>query len=226
MRYARLLLFVAIALASPGTAHADSGWWAWLEELSGPGPFGGPMASHALHCWTNKTPQNSWKSTNCGGDLSLNATEPILGSVRLTYGFLSSYHFSRLKAGSVAPPSGTPSSNTEPVYAMPLLATFTVRTGRAWEFGTGAGALFFSGHDVNSNARFIATPLTASWRFLVWKKSQDTKARQHWAIEGQTYLIVKGFHGTSFSAVDTGYRTPPLELNGVIGVSYTFAERR
>jgi hypothetical protein len=221
MRCARLLMLFAIVVASPATANADDGWWAWLEALSGPGPFGGPMGSHPMHCWTK-----DGKSTNCRGDLSLNKTEPIFRTVRLTYGVLSSYSFARQKVGYVAPPAGTPSSNDEPVYAIPIVATFTVRTGRAWEFGTGGGGLFFAGKDVNSNARLVATPITVSWRFLVRNTKTDTVKRQRWAIQGQTYLIIKGFHGTSFSAVDNGYKTSPLELSGLIAVSYTFLERR
>lgn len=222
MRYARLLMLFAIIVTSPANAFADSGWWVWLEELSGPGPFGGLMASHPLHCWTD-----GGNSTKCDGSVSLNSTEPVRRSVRLTYGFLSSYNYARLKNGSV--PADAASSNKMPVYAIPLIATYTVRTHRLWEFGTGGGGLFFSGHDVNSNARIILTPVTVSWRFLGTPhnlKVDQMSKRLRWALEGQTYLIFRGFNGTSFSAVDTGYKTPPVELHGVIGLSYTFAERR
>lgn len=233
MRYARLLMLFAIVVSSPATAFADSGWWAWLEEMSGPGVFGGYMHSVPVRCWTMTTNGQTKKSakTTCGGDAkTLNATEPIVWTVRVTGGVLSSFNFPRQKVGYVPPPAGTPSSNNDPVYALPAMATFTVRTGRAWEFGTGAGSLFFWGKDVNSHARLIATPVTASWRFLVWNEHQDTPKRQRWAVEGQTYLIVAGFHATSFSNIDNGFRTAKVELQGSIGVSYTFrgfrAERR
>ena len=45
MRHARVLMLMMVAALWPATAHAARGWWGWLEELSGPGPFMGVMYS-------------------------------------------------------------------------------------------------------------------------------------------------------------------------------------
>jgi hypothetical protein len=52
-RVTSALLFCALVqAAAPPSAHA--GIWRWIEELSGPGPFGGPVLEVRAHCWDGK----------------------------------------------------------------------------------------------------------------------------------------------------------------------------
>ena len=43
MTRTRLLLMLIAVLLWPTQAHAARGFWGWLEELSGPGPFKGGL---------------------------------------------------------------------------------------------------------------------------------------------------------------------------------------
>jgi len=61
----RLCVFAAVMLLVPSLAHAqDDSWWAWIERLSGPGPFETKELLHIPTNWevrlfcTSKTDQN------------------------------------------------------------------------------------------------------------------------------------------------------------------------
>ena len=49
MRLRIVVVLAALVACVPATAGAgEKSWWAWLEELSGPGYFGGIMAGHGV----------------------------------------------------------------------------------------------------------------------------------------------------------------------------------
>ena len=57
MTKARILLLTLLVGLWPAQAHAARGFWAWLEELSGPGPFHGrPIVAFTVACVTYITP--------------------------------------------------------------------------------------------------------------------------------------------------------------------------
>jgi hypothetical protein len=217
MRLRILVVLAALVTCVPAPAGAaERSWWAWLEELSGPGYFGGIMASVPMRCWG---PQRATVSCEPGQNLP-----PLKTAVRITGGVLSSYHKPRFDNVAPIPIAGGKDENTEPVYAIPLHVTYSIRTGRAWDLGTGGGVIFFSGTGVSAHARPIWTPITVSWKFLLRSGDGERSLRNRIALEGQTYYIFPGFSAKSFSSVDNGFSSPP-ELKGSIGVSISFGER-
>src|SRR5918911_563919 len=50
MTRVRVILLVAAIALWPGRAYAANGFWAWLEELSGPRPFRGYVFSAPVLC--------------------------------------------------------------------------------------------------------------------------------------------------------------------------------
>jgi hypothetical protein len=217
MRLRSFVVLTALMILVPTRAYADRSWWAWLEELSGPGWFGGPMYSKPLRCWDADR-----QKVRCLPGVDKDGRQPkdIKSSLHLTVGWLSSYHRPRFDNVGGSPESN---ENTRPVYVVPLHATYAYRPGRAWEFGTGGGVMFFYGDEVHSHVRPIWTPVTVTWRFLLRGDHPNTFQRGV-ALEGQTYYIFPGFNGTSFSSTDNGFSSPP-ELKGSIGVSFSFGQR-
>lgn len=51
----RSLLMMTAVLLWPSDAHAARGFWGWLEELSGPGPFRGETISLTVACVLDET---------------------------------------------------------------------------------------------------------------------------------------------------------------------------
>ena len=69
MKWGRLVVFLGVITLWPGTAHAAAGWWAWLEELSGPGPFRGLVIAAPVLCFRDG------KVVSCFLPVPKNATE-------------------------------------------------------------------------------------------------------------------------------------------------------
>jgi len=93
MRLRSLAALVALMTLVSVPAHAgEKSWWAWLEELSGPGYFGGPMASFPVKCWGAAR-----EKVRCGSGMSKNPEEmhDIKTSARITVGVLTSFHRAR-----------------------------------------------------------------------------------------------------------------------------------
>lgn len=209
MTKARVVVLLAVIVLWPVAAQAADGWWAWLEELSGPGYFTGPMYSLPVKCWQDGEP------TTCG--CGLFRTVRYDKSIRITVGWLSSGDRARFKdlpaAGKDDP------NNHRRVIAIPLNAALMFRPQRSIDIGPGAGVLLFAGQDVNVHARLVLIPVSASWKFLLSNNDwEDTHWRRAFALEFQTYYITKGFTGQSFGSSVTTYRAP-AELRASVGLS-------
>lgn len=219
MRRARLLVLFAIAVASPVTAYAQDGWWAWLEQMSGPGYYQGPMGSVPLVCW------HDTDRVDCGWFKAQPKPRPERNDrlnkfLQVSFGVLTSNDRPRYKD---LPATG---ANIEHVILVPVNATFMFRPHRSLDIGPGAGAFLFFGPNLNDRARFVLMPVAASWKFLLTKRSwPDTRRRRIFGLEFQTYYITKGFDNNSFGNSASTSKIPP-ELKGMIGLSIDLGEWR
>ena len=203
MRHARLvLLLVAISM---WPARADAGWLAWLEELSGPGPFGGYVFGAPVVCLKNGEPANCW------GLGSAEARQRIV----VRFGKFRSLD-DKLRFKDL--PASDP-HNTDPVRVLPISALFTVRTAnRVVEAGVGAGLMRFSGEDFSSFYRFTVTPVNMSVRPLLLIDTDSATLKRVLGVlraELDTTWVAKGFKGTDFGNPRTTFKTGPEFLTRV-----------
>lgn len=222
MRSARLLVLFAVALASPAAAYAQDGWWAWLEQMSGPGYYQGPMGSVPVRCWldTDHVPCRLGGLFRPSTQSGKERNELVNKSLHVSFGVLTSNDRPRYKD---LPGTG---ANTEHVILVPMNAIFMFRPHRSLDIGPGAGAFLFFGPNLNDRARFILIPVAASWKFLLTKRSwNDSTFRRIFAFEFQTYYITKGFDNNSFGSSTSNYKIPP-ELKGMLSLSVDLGERR
>lgn len=187
MRIPRLALFVCLVALWPSTARADvSGWLAWLEELSGPGPFVGYIASFPIPC-------RIWERCHVGP----RKTQTIV--VRL--GRLSSGDRPRFKDLE-----NTPFDDRRSVHVWPVSVLWMFHPHPSFEIGPGAGFIAVSGEGFKGFAKLSLTPLNAS--FAPFAVRSDSRWAQLFRIELDTSYVPQGFSGADFkndrTAFDSG----------------------
>jgi hypothetical protein len=221
MRYARVLVLMTVAALWPATAHAARGWWGWLEELSGPGHFDGPVFSLELKCWkgTEPTPCNRFKRP----DATTERNRRLDKYLEVTVGALTSRDRPRFK--DLEGTAADSPANHEAVRAYPLTAAVMFRPHRSVDIGPGAGVLLFSGTGVEEHARFVLVPVNLSWKPFLSKDSWHPNAvGRGLSLDVQTEVILKGFTGRDFGDTTTSFRSG-REMRFLAGISYDFAER-
>lgn len=219
MRYARVVMLMMIAALWPATAHAARGWWGWLEELSGPGYFHGPLISVEAKCWkgTEPVPCSRFKRK----DPSVERDQRLDRYLEVTIGGLTSQERPRFKD----PVTAADAANHDPVWAIPLSAEFMFRPHRSLDLGPGAGVLLFTGTGVESHARFVVNPLNLSWKpFLTKSTSHPGTFGRSFSFDVQTLVITKGFTGQDFNGTAASLQ-PRREMRLLAGFSWDFAER-
>jgi hypothetical protein len=238
MKRAPLWMAVAIVLLLPSTAHADlAGWIAWLEELSGPGPFHGAMFSVSVRCWH----KGSNKPQGCGifekGSLARrgifdkpedakkpeNAKKIIDRTLEVSFGFLTSGDNPRFNDLVVS--NKDTSANHEPVHAYPVNTTFLFRPHQSIDIGPGMGIVAFSGKDVHAGTRFVLIPVAARWRpGLAFERSAHSTLARIICLEFHTYYFTQGFNASDFGTSTGSTFTARRELRGNVGISIDFGD--
>ena len=220
MRQARVMLLILAVVAWPATAHAARSWWGWLEELSGPGPFTGPMYSHDVRCWNGREeiPCRSLKAEIDITDSNLK----IKKTLQVSFGYLTTGSRARFKV------EGEPDTpdNHRTVYAIPINALMMFRVHRSLELGPGIGVLILAGPDVNASPAFVLVPLSASWKFLRVNPSwQNSKLARVVGLEVQGNVITRGYDGKNFGSTTTTFTSRP-EWRWSGGIHIDFREWR
>ena len=199
MRNVRLLMLVTAMALWPGAAHA-AGFWSWLEELSGPGPFTGYMFSVPLTCFEEGRRIACWERDIDGGQ-----------TLVAKFGRFSSGDRPRFQDLPANDPD-----NLGAVHVIPISGVYLFRLHRTFDVGPGAGIMRFSGDGFDALYRFTLTPVSASVRPLL------AFSRNRWArllrIEVDTSFVTKGFTGADFGNTRTGFRSGPefLTRAGII----------
>ena len=147
MRWGRIVMLLTAATLWPSAAFASRGWLAWLEELSGPGPFSGIVVSAPVLC------PHDGKVGFCT-DLS-------------TRKHLIVVSFGRLGSGDNLRFKDLPDTteNRREVNVLQISGVYTFRMG-ALDLGAGGELLKFSGDGFDSVYRFGSIPASLSLRRL------------------------------------------------------------
>jgi hypothetical protein len=205
MRKARLLLLIACVLLWPSSAHAS--FWGWLEQMSGPGPFGGGDLAFTFLCNRGEDGFGScWPGLTSGTkDHAATKRHPITGTVVLKFGWYGSSEedprFRDLPA--------TDADNFGSVRVSPVSVLYLFRHG-AFDFGAGAGFWRISassGAEFPAFFKFALTPANVALSPLALRpKWKDAEWTHFLRLEVDTAFIPAGFKGSEFNNTRTTFK--------------------
>ena len=209
MRNARLLIIVALFALWPSDAHAGRGFWGWLEELSGPGPFKGnaPVLSVPITCVRD----DHLKLMNCYS----RSDKHIRQILAVKYGSFASDddqpRFKDLPA--------TDADNLGEVHVQALSALYLFRVHPAVDVGPGAGFLRLSGSGFGAFYKLTLTPVNVSVSPFALKPSWHYNKYAHiLRIEVDTSFVPQGFKGRDFGNDRTRFDSGPEFLTRIATV--------
>jgi hypothetical protein len=185
------ILVVALTLWPTG-AYAARGWFAWLEELSGPGPF---------HGWVLAAP------VLCTNDSGITSCAPRSGVKRLVFvsvGRLGSGDNLRFKDLPDTP------ENRREVHVLQVSGSYMFRLHPAVDVGVGAGTMRFSGEGFEPLWRFTLVPATVGVRpFALIAEWKDSRWAHLVRGEIETSLVVRGFTASQFGTPASTFSAGP-----------------
>jgi hypothetical protein len=207
MKWGRLVVLLGVITLWPSASYAASGFWAWLEELSGPGPFHGWGVSGPVFC------------TRDGHVVTCRSRGPSEYPKRLIFvsvGRLGSDDNVRFKDEADTP-------DRREVHVLQLSGAYMFRLHPAVDAGLGAGTMRFSGDGFNPVWRLTLIPATASVRPLALVKDWQYK---WWAylLRGdiETSWVTSGFTAEQFGNSTSKFSTGREFLTRVgIAVDFT-----
>jgi hypothetical protein len=190
---ARLIFFVVAVALWPATAHA--GFWSWLEELSGPGPFRGYMFSFTVACVRD----DGFNACPVGDEATRQRIVVRVGR------FTSKEDRARFKDLPA-----NDEDNQEDVHVMPVSGLWMFRLHRSLEAGPGIGFMRVSGKGFDAFSKVSLTPLSAT--FTPFALSEEL-AKSRWAyvvrLELDTSYFPQGFNGADFENTRTNFDSGP-----------------
>jgi hypothetical protein len=193
---ARSIIFVVAVALWPATAHA--GFWSWLEELSGPGPFRGYMFSFTVACVRD----DGFNACPVGDEAT---RQRIVVSVGRFTSKEDRPRFKDLPAND--------QDNQGDVHVMPVSGLWMFRLHRSLEAGPGIGFMRVSGKGFDAFSKVSLTPLSAT--FTPFALSEEL-AKSRWArwayvvrLELDTSYFPQGFNGADFENTRTNFDSGP-----------------
>jgi len=194
MRWGRLVVLLGIITLWPSAAYA--GFWAWLEELSGPGPFYGYVLSSPILCVRDGQLVPCWKSVPPKISEEEARKYRPKRLVYLSVGRLGSGDNLRFKDLPDTP------ENRSEVNVLQVSGLYMFRLHPALDAGFGAGTLRFSGEnddDFKPVWRFALIPVSVSVRPL----SLVPQWKDRWFAylvrgEFETSFVTSGFTAKQF----------------------------
>src|SRR5882672_10009357 len=159
MKWGRLVVLLGVITLWPSGAYAASGFWAWLEELSGPGPFHGWVLAAPVLC------TNDDVLVSCQARSESHRPKRLLV---VSIGGLGSGDNLRFKDEANTP-------DRREVNVLQVSGTYMFRLHPTVDVGFGAGALRFSGHGFDPLWRFTLIPASVSARPLALVKQWQYK---------------------------------------------------
>jgi hypothetical protein len=190
MKWGRLVVLLGVITLWPNAAYA--GFWAWLEELSGPGPFDGLVLSGPVLCERDGKLVKCWPKIPGGISEAEAATYRPKRMVVLSVGFLDSGDRVRFKDEEQTP-------DRREVNVVQVSGLYMFRLHRALDAGMGAGFMRFSGEGFDPLTRFTLVPASLSFRPL----SVSDKLKDRWfsyfvRLELETSFVTEGFTAAQF----------------------------
>jgi hypothetical protein len=222
MTRARVLAVLAVIVLWPTPAHAARGFWAWLEELSGPGFFDGPMYAMPVKCWHDgaAVPCRYLK----GHDVGVQRNDNINRTFELSGGVLRSGDRRRFKDRDAIALDAD--KNNRNVTVVPINGALRFRPYPWLDVGPGIGVLMFFGESVEAKPRIVLLG-NATWKpglSTSALRSRTGALGRMFGVELQASYITKGFTAADFGSTSSSY-TPRRELRGSIGFSLDLRER-
>lgn len=193
MRKLRVMALAIVVALWPSTGHA--GFLAWLEELSGPGPFTGEVYSFTIGCVGTE----GFKFCPVG-DPEFKRT--IVLRVAWFNSDADTPRFKDLPA--------TDADNQGKVSVLPVSGLYLFRL-RPWlDVGPGAGFMRVSGRGFSPFYRLVLTPMSASFTpFALHEKWQRSPWSQVLRLELDTSFVPQGFTGADFQNSRTSFDSGP-----------------
>jgi len=190
MRWGRLVVLFGVLTLWPHPAYAS--FWAWLEELSGPGPFSGYVLSGPVLC------ERDGKLVPCWRPIPKNISEAEADTYRpkrlvvLSVGSLDSDHRVRFKDEQQTP-------DKREVNVLQVSGLYMFRLHRALDAGLGAGVMRFSGEGFDPLLRFTLVPASLSFRPLAVSDRYKDRWFAHFVrLELETSFVTEGFTAAEF----------------------------
>lgn len=194
MTRTRLLLIMTAVLLWPSPAHAARGFWGWLEELSGPGPFKGGGYVQPVACLNPETKRLEW----CWRTLDEGKVPQTLMVSVGVFNSGDGPRFDDLGA--------TDADNQGNVRLWSVGGLYVFRLG-AFEIGPGAGFLRLSGAGFDPFYKLVLTPINAS--FAPFAVKWHTRKARALRLELDSSFIAQGFTGTDFNNSRTSFHSGP-----------------
>lgn len=216
MRKARLILFVVAVGLWPATAHA--GWWAWLEELSGPGPFKGEVFSFTIAC----ARQDAFKACPAGDNNTWKTI--VVRFARFTSD--DGPRFKDLPANDA--------DNRGKVTIVPVTGLYLFRLHKSLDAGPGVGFMRVSGNGFSPFYRLVLTPVSVSFTPFELLDKGDSHWKRVLRLELDTSFVPQGFKGSDFDNTRTTFDSGPefltrgalvIDLGALFGAASTSLRR-
>ncbi len=192
-----LLMIMTAVLLSPTPAYAARGFWGWLEELSGPGPFRGGAVSLTVACTEGAS--NRLKScVPTRRDVS-----GIRRTVMVRIGVFDSDDGPRFNDLPE-----TDADNQGRVRLSYVTGLYLFRLHRSFDIGPGVGFVRLSGDGFDPFYKVVLTPMNASFTpfALKWEKSRYARILR---LELDNSFIPQGFKGADFNNSRTKFDSGP-----------------
>jgi hypothetical protein len=192
----RILLLTVLIGLWPAHAYAARGFWAWLEELSGPGPFHGrPIVTFTVAC--------------IGPDYTLEwcTLDENRPSLVIQLGSLHTDGGPRFTDLSPDDPD-----NQGEVRVVPFSVGVMYHPHRALAFGPAVGFMRFSGEGFASFYRLTLTPMSVSvtpFAAVDWKCNETKRLARVLRFELDTSFVPQGFSGRDFNNLRTRFDSGP-----------------
>jgi hypothetical protein len=207
MNSRRVVVLLGVLLLWPNAAFAAKGWWGWLEELSGPGPFRGYVVSFPVLC------VRDGELIPCYKELPPNSTAEDAAKFRpkrmiyVSVGSLGSDNHLRFKDLPDTP------ENRREVNVLQVSGLYMFRLHPAVDVGAGAGTMRLSGmshDDFDPIWRFTLVPATVAVRpFALVNQWKDNRWAGLVRGELETSFVTQGFTAEEFGAPASTFKTGP-----------------
>lgn len=199
MRNARLfLIIVALIGLCPTDAHASI--WAWLERLSGPGPFrgDGPVLSVPIACVRD----DGLRVPDCWSVSDRHIRQVF--AVRFA-SFTSEDGAVRFKDLSADDPN-----NAAAVHLKAVSALYLFRVHPAIDMGPGIGFMRLSGEGFDAFNRITLIPASVSFSPFAFVPAWAYRRYAHLLrFEIDTSFVPQGFKGSDFGNPRTSFDSGP-----------------
>lgn len=202
------LMFCALFLSVVSApAHAAFSW-DWIDQLSGPGPFYGPVFDWRLVCLTDNA-EKPVKITTVAGIVgsacSYEKGEKRRASIDLNFGFLHAKDDARFADG-------------KEIKLTTLEPTFSWHIWGPFEAGAGVGVYWLSAETFPSVARVMLEPIRFDLRPLRLNDTQHDWWREVLTLRIGWVVIPSGFEPNDFNAAAGTARRIPSEVVRTWGV--------